>query len=421
MRLLPDAAPGLAARGRVRASGHDVAVVPADARRPRRPRWSTRCATCCGTGIVGRDPPRLGRGPALVAGPRRRRASPGRPSCGRRRRRWWCWAPTRPRAWSSTPWWSSSRPRSWPRADARAAGAVRGPHPLHQPAGAGPRRPLPDVLGLGPADDEPVARAEEEAAVPDPDSEAPDDAVVDRSEPSTGSTASRGDDTVAMPVPFPDDDTVASRPVPRQRCRCRRCPDVTDAPISGHRRSRGGVDPRTAPGRGRRRGRGRGGRPRRPRSRHRRAVAGAVVERLALLSRVAAPAGGRGDRPCAAVRVAAADRRARAWPRARAGGDRRRRPRPPCVRPHARSGQPGSVRTVRLSDSRSEARFRAELGAWLDENQPAAERASDPPRSSGHIPGWAADWQTVPVRRRLAGAPVAGRARRPRGQRRSSR
>ena len=50
---------------------------------------------------------------------------------------------------------------------------------------------------------------------------------------------------------------------------------------------------------------------------------------------------------------------------------------------------------MRLSDSRSEARFRAELSAWLDENQPAADRASDPPRSSGHIPGWASEWQSV--------------------------
>jgi alkylation response protein AidB-like acyl-CoA dehydrogenase len=48
---------------------------------------------------------------------------------------------------------------------------------------------------------------------------------------------------------------------------------------------------------------------------------------------------------------------------------------------------------VRLSDSRSEARFRADLLAWLEENQPAGERASDPPRSSGHIPEWAAEWQ----------------------------
>jgi alkylation response protein AidB-like acyl-CoA dehydrogenase len=48
---------------------------------------------------------------------------------------------------------------------------------------------------------------------------------------------------------------------------------------------------------------------------------------------------------------------------------------------------------VRLTDSRSEARFRAELGEWLDENQPAADRAADPARSSGHVPGWAADWQ----------------------------
>lgn len=48
---------------------------------------------------------------------------------------------------------------------------------------------------------------------------------------------------------------------------------------------------------------------------------------------------------------------------------------------------------MRLSDSRAEARFRSDLTAWLDENQPAADRASDPSRSPGHIPGWAADWQ----------------------------
>jgi alkylation response protein AidB-like acyl-CoA dehydrogenase len=51
------------------------------------------------------------------------------------------------------------------------------------------------------------------------------------------------------------------------------------------------------------------------------------------------------------------------------------------------------VPSVRLSDSRAESRFRAELATWLDENQPAADRASDPPRSPGHIPGWASDWQ----------------------------
>ena len=48
---------------------------------------------------------------------------------------------------------------------------------------------------------------------------------------------------------------------------------------------------------------------------------------------------------------------------------------------------------MRLADSRAEARFRADLGAWLDENQPATDRASDPPRSPGHIPRWASDWQ----------------------------
>ena len=50
---------------------------------------------------------------------------------------------------------------------------------------------------------------------------------------------------------------------------------------------------------------------------------------------------------------------------------------------------------MRLSDSRAEARFRDDLTAWLDENQPASDRASDPPRSPGHIPGWARDWQGI--------------------------
>ena len=48
---------------------------------------------------------------------------------------------------------------------------------------------------------------------------------------------------------------------------------------------------------------------------------------------------------------------------------------------------------MRRSDSRSEAAFRRELVSWLDEHQPGGERASDPPRSSGHIPEWAATWQ----------------------------
>ena len=48
---------------------------------------------------------------------------------------------------------------------------------------------------------------------------------------------------------------------------------------------------------------------------------------------------------------------------------------------------------MRLSDSRSEGRFRAELESWLAENEPAADRLSDPPRSTGHIPGWAREWQ----------------------------
>ena len=48
---------------------------------------------------------------------------------------------------------------------------------------------------------------------------------------------------------------------------------------------------------------------------------------------------------------------------------------------------------MRLSDSRSEGRFRAELESWLADNEPAADRLSDPPRSTGHIPSWAREWQ----------------------------
>jgi alkylation response protein AidB-like acyl-CoA dehydrogenase len=50
---------------------------------------------------------------------------------------------------------------------------------------------------------------------------------------------------------------------------------------------------------------------------------------------------------------------------------------------------------VRLSDSRAEARFRAELASWLDDHHPAADRVSDRPRSPGHIPAWARDWQQI--------------------------
>lgn len=50
---------------------------------------------------------------------------------------------------------------------------------------------------------------------------------------------------------------------------------------------------------------------------------------------------------------------------------------------------------MRLSDSRAEARFRGELASWLDDHHPAADRVSDRPRSPGHIPEWARDWQQV--------------------------
>lgn len=48
---------------------------------------------------------------------------------------------------------------------------------------------------------------------------------------------------------------------------------------------------------------------------------------------------------------------------------------------------------MRLADSRTEARFRADLLAWLDDNQPPADRVADRPRSPGHVPGWARAWQ----------------------------
>ena len=189
-------------------------------------------------------------------------------------------------------------------------------------------RPLPGVLGLGPADDEPLAWAEEEEApVPDPDRTAPDH---------------RDDDTVAMPVPFPDDDPDVvdvtdypaavlprgdrpprvGRPRRGRRCGPRRCRRARPYG-SGHRRHGGRVDAVTAadPGAGRRRrrarrhrprhrpGRGRGGR--RPAGPRRRSVPPA--------------AGRRGDRPCA--RRPHGRRRAAGPPhdqRVGTSGDRRR-------------------------------------------------------------------------------------------------
>ena len=43
-------------------------------------------------------------------------------------------------------------------------------------------------------------------------------------------------------------------------------------------------------------------------------------------------------------------------------------------------------------DDEAEA-FRAELDAWLADNQPAAERISEPKQSSAHLPDWARAWQ----------------------------
>ena len=48
---------------------------------------------------------------------------------------------------------------------------------------------------------------------------------------------------------------------------------------------------------------------------------------------------------------------------------------------------------MRLTFDRSVEDFRVEFLAWLEQNRPgAAEMEADPPRSSGHVPGWAKRW-----------------------------
>jgi alkylation response protein AidB-like acyl-CoA dehydrogenase len=53
------------------------------------------------------------------------------------------------------------------------------------------------------------------------------------------------------------------------------------------------------------------------------------------------------------------------------------------------------VTAVQLADGRGAARFRAELDAWLDDNQPSSVRTVDRPLSTGHLPDWARDWQRM--------------------------
>jgi len=48
---------------------------------------------------------------------------------------------------------------------------------------------------------------------------------------------------------------------------------------------------------------------------------------------------------------------------------------------------------MRLQYAPEDEAFRAELGAWLDANQPTAEQMSEPKLSSADMPQWARDWQ----------------------------
>ena len=108
MRLLPEAAPGLGSPRAVWASGHEVAVVPADGRPGGRGRGQR--ARAAGQRHRRRRHPALGAG--RPRGGARRRGIAWSPSCARRRRRWWCSPPTTPRVSSSTSSWWWSRPPS---------------------------------------------------------------------------------------------------------------------------------------------------------------------------------------------------------------------------------------------------------------------------------------------------------------------
>ena len=48
---------------------------------------------------------------------------------------------------------------------------------------------------------------------------------------------------------------------------------------------------------------------------------------------------------------------------------------------------------MRLQYAPEDEAFRAELDAWLDANQPSAERFREPKLSSAHMPEWARAWQ----------------------------
>ena len=50
---------------------------------------------------------------------------------------------------------------------------------------------------------------------------------------------------------------------------------------------------------------------------------------------------------------------------------------------------------MRLQYAAEDEAFRAELGAWLDANEPSEEHRKEPKLSSAHMPQWARDWQRL--------------------------
>ena len=296
MRLLPEAAPGLACPHAVRASGHEVEVVPAAGDLVGGVMASVR--DVLGSGIVGVIVPPSARA-APGGRPRRRghrlvaRAAPGGGSGGR--------AHTGRRQGPGVRRRGGGRAgRDRRRVRARPAVPVRGPDPLHQPAGAGPRPaaargPGPgwDRLAGGRARGRPGAGARIRARA--------GGGGPLRARGGTGRrTGARGRGRAGAQ----HRGGAGGGPGPRARCR----PGSRRRARTG--RHRRGVDPRARPRR-------HAGRARRPRPRHRpggrrrgrRAAAGAA-------GAAAAGAGGRRDRPDAG---AAPGGRARRPPRARAG------------------------------------------------------------------------------------------------------
>ena len=112
MRLLPEVAPTLQSPRAVRRTGHDVMVTTTAASELAAVTVAT-IRDLLGTGLIGVVCPR-GRAPSWPTASMST-GWHGRSSSGRQRHRWWCWAPTRSRAWSSIAWWWSNRRRSSPR------------------------------------------------------------------------------------------------------------------------------------------------------------------------------------------------------------------------------------------------------------------------------------------------------------------